>query len=141
MQRDEQIHLLVLVHQIPDDFSPLKYFPNRTQQKWLNAEKVGEVLLAADYGWLVREDTVTNQVASPVKFAEYLAAGLQVIISDRIGDYSDFIKKNNCGIVISQDALPQLQKVSIAQKKECQQLARNHFLKKNYLEAYSYLFQ
>jgi hypothetical protein len=36
-------------------------------------------------------------VASPVKFAEYLMGGLQILISPRLGDYSDLVDKYNLG--------------------------------------------
>ncbi|MBK8066825.1 MAG: hypothetical protein IPK27_04120 [Rhodanobacteraceae bacterium] len=58
---------------------------------------VWRFLCAGDCGLLVRERSVVNQVASPVKFAEYLAAGLPVIISEGIGDYSDLVSLYHLG--------------------------------------------
>jgi len=34
-----------------------------------------------------------------IKFAEYLLSGLPVIISEKIGDFSEFVKQNNLGFV------------------------------------------
>jgi hypothetical protein len=73
-------------------------YPGQVIRKWLSHDEVKDALTACDYGVLIRENTVTNQVASPTKFAEYLAAGLPVIISDHLGDYSDFVSANQCGI-------------------------------------------
>lgn len=42
--------------------------------------------LKADCGIIIRDDTLVNQVASPIKVGEYLAAGLGVIASPFIGD-------------------------------------------------------
>ena len=75
-------------------------YPKRVDRKWLKAENVFEELSKADYGILLREDNLTNNVSAPVKFAEYLNAGLKVIISSSVLDYADFVKKNDCGIVI-----------------------------------------
>jgi hypothetical protein len=35
----------------------------------------------------------TNKIASPVKFAEYLTCGLNIIISNNLGVYTDFTLK------------------------------------------------
>jgi glycosyltransferase involved in cell wall biosynthesis len=55
----------------------------------------------ADYGILIRPNSITNSVASPVKFAEYLASGLQVLISDGIGDFSEFVVREKIGYLIN----------------------------------------
>lgn len=47
-------------------------------------------------GFLFRDELMFNQVASPVKYLEYITNGVIPIISDNIGDYSDLTK--NLGI-------------------------------------------
>lgn len=54
----------------------------------------------ADFGLLFRKDETVNRVASPTKFSEYALCGLPVIISDNIGDYSNYILKTGYGYVI-----------------------------------------
>jgi hypothetical protein len=82
---------------ILDHFSELKsHFmsfsvPNNEVYKYLNG---------ADYGILFREDTIMNNVASPTKFAEYMLCGLPVLITEGVGDYSDFASKNKVGILL-----------------------------------------
>ncbi len=49
------------------------------------SDVVGE-LAKADCGIILRDDTIVNRVASPIKVGEYLAAGLGVIASPNIGD-------------------------------------------------------
>ncbi len=68
--------------------------------KWLSQKQVFEYLQAADYGLLLRNNSITNHVSSPVKFAEYLASGLKVIVSDNIGDFSEFVEEHNTGIIV-----------------------------------------
>lgn len=60
---------------------------------------------AADYGILLRENKLLNNVASPTKFSEYILSGLPVIITDSIVDYSEFVKKNIIGFVLSSKVL------------------------------------
>jgi glycosyltransferase involved in cell wall biosynthesis len=67
-------------------------------------DEVPAYLAAADAGLLLREKSPVNQVASPVKFGEYLASGTPVIMSDGIGDYSELTQRENVGLVLPTDA-------------------------------------
>jgi glycosyltransferase involved in cell wall biosynthesis len=62
--------------------------------------QVPAYLAAGDLGLLVREENIVNRVASPTKFAEYLAAGTPVAISEGIGDYSDLVRTEGIGFVL-----------------------------------------
>lgn len=75
-------------------------FTNQIERRWLNHNDVQSHLLAGDYGIMMREQSITNKVASPTKFAEYLMAGLPVLCSPHIGDYADFVKEHNCGFLV-----------------------------------------
>ncbi|MBN1472267.1 MAG: hypothetical protein JW925_10840 [Syntrophaceae bacterium] len=68
-----------------------------------NHAEINQFLNAADIGIILRDDVATNQVASPTKLAEYLLAGLPVLVSEHIGDYSDFIRANDLGMVVNND--------------------------------------
>lgn len=76
-------------------------FPNRIKTLQVDIKLVPKYLMACNYGLLVREESITNSVASPVKFAEYLACGLPVIISENLGDYSEFVKTFDCGFSLA----------------------------------------
>lgn len=56
-----------------------------------------------DFAFLLRDNVVMNNVASPVKFAEYLSCGLIPIISPGIGDYSQLVENENIGILTRDD--------------------------------------
>lgn len=71
--------------------------------------EVARYLCAADVGVLLRENTLTNKVASPIKFSEYMCCGLPCIISGNIGDTEEIIGEGNAGIILhSQRDLPSL---------------------------------
>jgi glycosyltransferase involved in cell wall biosynthesis len=72
-------------------------FGERVRQFLVPPEKVPFYLEMCDFGLMIREKTTTNRVASPVKFAEYLASGLKVIVSDGIGDCSSMVKSLDLG--------------------------------------------
>jgi glycosyltransferase involved in cell wall biosynthesis len=71
----------------------------------LNHQDVPKALCAADIGLLLRDKCPVNMVASPVKFGEYMAAGLPVIISKEIGDYSALVEKLSLGVVLNETSL------------------------------------
>ena len=80
-----------------------KKYPDRVFQDWISPKNVFSILKLADYGILIRDENITNKVASPTKFAEYLVAGLKLIISENIGDYSIAVKTNGLGIILNEN--------------------------------------
>lgn len=74
-------------------------------QRFVSSEKIRQYLCAADYGLLFRKNSLTNVVASPTKFPEYVMTGLPVIISENIGDFSNFVNDNNIGFVINNSSI------------------------------------
>ena len=67
----------------------------------IRLEEINNYLNATDYGILFRENLPINNQASPTKFAEYILAGLKVIISEGVGDFSEFVREHDCGQVVS----------------------------------------
>lgn len=114
-------------------------FPGQIIRKWVNHKEVPEVLAACDMGILIREQSVTNRVAAPTKFAEYLSAGLPVIISENIGDYSAFVRLNNCGIIANGHELPQITKSAYEVRSRMIELVMKNFTKKAQMEHYKEL--
>ena len=85
------------------------------------------------------EDKITNKVASPVKVAEYLGAGLKVIISKNIIDYSNIIKDNNLGFDIDEiNKGLKLDPVSIQEKNRISDFAVDNFSKNSTVIKKSY---
>ncbi len=65
----------------------------------IKGNNLGDHLILGDFGTLFREKLLLNRVAAPIKFAEYLGAGLPVLISEGIGDTELFCRKGNVGVV------------------------------------------
>ncbi|MBP7809848.1 MAG: hypothetical protein KA163_11185 [Bacteroidia bacterium] len=137
-EQNANVKLLWLTNHLNENSGFVKQFKNRIKTAWVKPEEVKNYLLAGDYGLLYRENSVTNQVASPVKFAEYLTCGLSVIISENLGDYSEFVKKNNCGIVGDVNSL---ENVSYETKQQNHKLATQNLTKENYKTEYLKLLQ
>ena len=64
----------------------------------VNQDKVNEFLNASDYAIMIRRDDLTNNTASPTKFAEYCLTGLQVITNSSVKDFYKF-KNQVCNII------------------------------------------
>lgn len=77
---------------LPDDSYLLEEAPH---------SEVGGIIGVADAGLLLREPHDVNTVSSPTKFGEYLAAGLPVILTEGIGDYSALTNELNIGLTVS----------------------------------------
>jgi Glycosyltransferase len=63
------------------------------------SDQVQEVLLAGDVALLLREKSITNRVAFPNKFSEYMASGMLLIATEYVADQAEIIKSNDLGII------------------------------------------
>lgn len=69
--------------------------------KTVSPKQVPDILSAADVGILFRrQNPFIRTVSSPIKFAEYLACGLPVVVSQGVGDTEQVILDHNVGVVI-----------------------------------------
>jgi hypothetical protein len=116
-------------------------FPGQIIRKWVKHTEVTEILKSSDYGILIREQSVTNEVASPTKFAEYLSAGLPVIISENLGDYSELVQQQNCGYVMTGDKWPLLVSNNQEQRKRMVDLVTKHYTKQAHHTSYQKLIK
>jgi hypothetical protein len=116
-------------------------YPTRVKRGWsYGPEGVREELERSDMGILIREDTITNRVASPTKFAEYLACGLPVLIGPKLGDFSELVITHGLGVVhASGEALPAFRAPTAADRERCRSFALEHFTKSVYDAEYQAL--
>ncbi len=66
-------------------------------------EEIQHYLALADLGLLLRDRSSVNRVASPVKFAEYLACGVPVLVSPGVGDCPGIARRERVGYVLDED--------------------------------------
>lgn len=117
-------------------------FENVTYVKKVELPEVNRYLNAADVGLLLREDIPMNNVASPTKFAEYLMAGLPVLISSSIHDFAIDIHKTGYGVVvsslneISQEGFEQLLNSLNIDKKEIAIWGKHNLSKGAFIDKY-----
>ena len=77
--------------------------PSRIATATVQRNEVPAYLAASDVGFLLRQNHPLNNVASPVKFGEYLASGLAVVTSPDLGDVSRIVEDHKLGILIDPD--------------------------------------
>ncbi len=136
MGGQKNIVLLFLGKEIEEIQSLSVKFKDRVRNFKVKPHEVNFYLKGCDYGLLVRENSLTNQVASPVKFAEYLSCGLKVIMSKGIGDYSEMLIENDIGFFY--DDLPlELERLRYFEKKDTRSYALSRFKKEEYRGVYN----
>ena len=128
MNQNKHVKLLLLTKEVDEVKTLMKEYPNRIVCKWCSNEEVIQMITMGDYGLIIRENSITNYVASPVKFAEYLYAGLRIVMSEKIGDYNLFLKENNCGLVDT-EVDSSLDQISTQEKNENKKIAIENFSK------------
>ena len=74
---------------------------SRVLLKTISNMEINKFLNASDLGIIFRDNIGTNRVSSPTKVPEYLMAGLPILISEFVGDYSAYISSNQLGQVVS----------------------------------------
>lgn len=130
---------LMFLSDIDDDILKIQHqFVHQVICQKLNINDVPKYLLAADYGLLLREESVTNKVASPVKFAEYIACGLKVIISQHLGDYTELVETCENGILNGKQVSLH-KKVLLSDKQKIKYFAQTNFSKIHFLSQYKNL--
>ena len=107
-------------------------FPGQVARRWVPHQRVRSLLQECDIGLLLREARITNRVASPTKFAEYLSAGLAVAISADVGDFSSMVRERKLGQVVDGDQGLQLTKPDSAARERLASMAREQFTKESY---------
>ncbi len=66
-------------------------------------DKLAEKLGSMKYGFVIREDTTVNRVATPTKFSNYLANGIIPIYSSCLKSFAEFDSENKLGIAYDGD--------------------------------------
>ncbi|MBS1141073.1 MAG: hypothetical protein H6R13_2526 [Proteobacteria bacterium] len=56
-------------------------------------EEVSRFLSGVEFGFLIRDDNLVNNVSSPIKLAEYLSCGVSVITTDALRSYADSVRE------------------------------------------------
>lgn len=105
-----ELFLLLLVppsdHPLAREFLEKNHIPPESVLlTGVKHHEVAPILQQCHAGFLLRKLDPVNRVSSPTKFGEYLAAGLPVIMTEGIGDFSALAESEGVGITLSHQAL------------------------------------
>ena len=93
----QKVHFLIMSH----DSRKLQYLAsNIVSIRSFKPHEVKDVLFAGDFAFLLRGDYITNNVAFPNKFIEYVMSGMQIISTPFVHDVADYINNYKLGIII-----------------------------------------
>lgn len=135
-----EVHVLFLSKRDANNSALAAAYPGRVEVKWLDHAQVAGELAKCDYGIMVRARTITNRVASPTKFAEYLSSGLKVITNEGLGDFSALVKAHDLGLVVEEwTPLPMLGPTSVNDRGRLSSFAIRYFTKEAHKRSYQNL--
>ncbi|MEO8066912.1 MAG: hypothetical protein ABI599_04385 [Flavobacteriales bacterium] len=140
MSEQSNVRVTFLSKPDPKIASLQERFPGRVEAHWADPAMVKQLLVIYDHGILLREETITNRVSSPTKFAEYLSVGVPVLISPGIGDFSALTREHDLGMVLDGHP-PRLARPSNSDRNRIERFAMEHFRKRAYGAAYGALMK
>jgi glycosyltransferase involved in cell wall biosynthesis len=69
----------------------------------LQAGEVNKFLLMGDFGIILSDKAPRRLVSAPIKFGEYLASGLPVLLMTKIGDTEEIVRKYGVGVLVENE--------------------------------------
>ena len=118
-----------------------KYHKNVKVLSIVNREEIPHFLSTKEFGFLIREESVVNYVSSPIKLAEYLSCGVNVIISESVKSYASIIEKNGAGIKVEeQERFRSSFNQYISNRDNAHKVYDYFFSSEKHLKSYSKLF-
>ena len=102
LKKSKKVYFLVLSHEkehARELISRSMLDKSRVIIEAVPQAEVSNYLSACDAGLMIRKPTLVNQLANPVKIAEYLGAGLPVILQKGIGGVEQMIREYQAGLV------------------------------------------
>jgi len=115
--------------------------------KFVTYSEMPLYLSASDVAIIWRVKSIVNEVASPVKFSEYICCGLPVISNDAVTTIKNYLKNNSVGLLLndlneigieSLRLLIQQNRYSIAE--QARDIFGIHIISDNYLKIHSKIF-
>lgn len=148
-ERFPELYFKVISYDLVSILEQFKsYSINKDRVEFVQAAsvEVQKLLIAGNFGVLLRNNNLINKVSSPLKFAEYLAAGLPVLVSRGVGDTEDIIQKYQIGVIHDSDheiSLRKMLKLLEGRRiyKKCLEVASLEFDIKGSISAYNQVYE
>lgn len=95
---NKKCKMLFLSHKIDEAMTLINTYSDVITDK-VTGDDAKKVMCAGDYALLIRENIITNHVAYPNKFLEYVQSGMKIITTPFIYDVAQQVKEYDLGIV------------------------------------------
>ena len=79
-------------------------------------EEMPRYLSTADAAIFFIKPVFSKEACSPIKFGEYLASGLPLVINKNVGDTEEIVKDNNVGVVVEKFTQENYKKAALSLK-------------------------
>lgn len=79
--------------------------------KSLTKKELNYYLGQGDFGLLFRDNNIINKVSAPIKVKDYLISGLALIMTNSVGDSSDFVREKNAGLIIDDTSQKEYERI------------------------------
>lgn len=123
-----------------------KLSPDDFLVKEASHNDIPDYISDCDAGFIFYKKTFSRQACCPVKFAEYLACGIPVILSAGIGDTEAIVEKDEVGVIVREfsrfgyekaiDELLLMKKDDIQLRQRCRAVAERLFSLESGIEKY-----
>ena len=95
---ERKTRLLVFSHN-KDAIIKMADGDERIQIDSYSPDELAHALSAGDYAFLLRANNITNNVAFPNKFLEYVQSGMRIITTPYVKEIAKQVKENNLGFI------------------------------------------
>jgi glycosyltransferase involved in cell wall biosynthesis len=128
------IPLTVITRQVEAAREVLDGYPAEVRS--VAPENVPDQLYAGDVGLCLIASTFSKVASAPTRFAEYLAAGIPVIVTPGVGDLTEIVQSRGVGVVLAGEDPASLEAAAVEIRKlasdrdaglRCRALAREMF--------------
>ncbi len=105
---------------------------------YVEKEELAARIAGIKYGFIIREDNIINNVATPTKFSNYIANGIIPIYSDALRSFSDYAANKKIGVICNLNDLEEgIQNILSSMKENIDAQARYQICKDIFEDYYN----
>jgi len=107
IERRDDVCLLVIIYPSADKARSMAISAgipeDRICFRSATVDQVPGLLSAGDFSFMFVQKHISKDVCAPIKFSEYMAAGLPVVAGGSLGDVGDWIAEEELGVLVDPD--------------------------------------
>jgi hypothetical protein len=76
---------------------------NNYEVSYVKPEELPKHLAKCKYGFIIRQEDIVNNVATPTKLSTYLSCGLIPVMTEAVRDYVDLFKEKEFAVISNEN--------------------------------------